>query len=277
MDSSNQEIQGSGQEKNHEIESDAEKILRTRFEQIAIDREADLFYSFLNRDRFVEVFDRVYPELRTLQNQSKDKAECVDKLRVYLEALHAEKHEHMVSAREYIQQEWDKINQPFLDMLAEHFQTDWPTDIHDIVGYVTALPVFPRFLDAHAFCVGFRNNEDMVETSAHEILHFLWFKKWKQVFPETKRQEFESPHLVWRLSEIMDPIILQCHTKIKELVKPRKWGYKTFEGIKIGDLGMTEYFKRIYLASIAAGDDFETTLKKLWEEAQKNEKEIIKF
>ena len=64
----------------------------------------------------------------------------------------------------------------------------------------------------------------MIEVSAHEILHFLWFKKWKEVFPETGLKEYESPHLVWRLSEIMDPIILQCQPKIKELIKPAKSG-----------------------------------------------------
>ena len=34
---------------------------------------------------------------------------------------------------------------------------------------------------------------------------------------------------------------------------------------------MTDYFKKIYLDSIALGDNFETTLKKLWKEAQEHE------
>ena len=75
----------------------------------------------------------------------------------------------------------------------------------------------------------------------------------------------------------MDPIILQCHPKIRELIKPKQWGYSSFKDIKIGEVSMTDYFKQIYLDSVSAGDDFATTLKKLWVEAQKHEKEISKF
>ncbi len=91
------------------------------------------------------------------------------------------------------------------------------------------------------------------------------------------RREYESPRLAWRLSEIMDPIILQCHPKIKELIKPERWGYSSFKDIKISDVSMTEYFKKIYLDSVASGNNFETTLKKLWGEAQKHDEEISKF
>ena len=62
---------------------------------------------------------------------------------------------------------------------------------------------------------------------------------------------------VGSLSERMDQIILQCHPGIKELIRPRKWGYSSFKDIKIGDVGMTEYFKDIYLKSLASGDNFE--------------------
>lgn len=142
---------------------------------------------------------------------------------------------------------------------------------------MTNLPVFPRFLDKFEFCVGYKDTADSVETSAHEIVHFLWFKKWKEVFPDMEPREYESPRLAWRLSEIIDPIILQCHPKISGLIKPKRWGYTSFENIKIGDVSMTEYFKKIYLDSVASGDDFETTIKKLWEEAQKHEGEIDRF
>lgn len=164
-----------------------------------------------------------------------------------------------------------------MEALSEHFETEWPEDKPEIVGLITNLPVYPRFLDIYKFGVGYENIPKSIEASAHEIVHFLWFKKWKEVFPEMDRREYESPRLAWRLSEIMDPIILQCHPKIKELVKPKGWGYSSFKNIKIGDVGMTEYFKKIYLDSIAAGDDFTTTLKKLWAEAQKHEEEINGF
>jgi len=259
------------------IEDNLEKLPRSRFEIIDIDREAELFYSFMKRGRWSHVFDKVYPELRIIQKECKDKDECIEKYKEFLQNLRGTNKEKISTAKEEIELEWNKVSVDFLEALSEHFETEWPKDKPEIVGYVTSMPVFPRFLDEYKFCVGYKNIADSIETSAHEILHFLWFKKWKEVFPEMERKEYESPRLAWRLSEIMDPIILQCNHKIKELIKPKRWGYSSFKDIKIGNVGMTDYFKKIYLDSIASGDNFETTLKKLWEEAQKHEEEISKF
>ena len=254
-----------------------EKLPTSRFELIDLERETELFYSFMKRGRFSSVFDKVYPELRIIQNSCENKDECMKRFREFLENLQSTRKEKMLTAKKEIGAEWDKIGEAFLKELSDHFETEWPKDKSDIVGYVSNLPIFPRFLDDYQFCVGYKNIADSIETSAHEIVHFLWFKKWKEVFPEIERREYESPHLVWRLSEIMDPIILQCYPKIKELIKPKKWGYSSFENIKIGDVSMTDFFKKIYLDGVASGDNFETVLKNLWRAANEHEKEINAF
>jgi len=257
--------------------SGLEKLPKSRFELIDIDKETELFYSFMQRGRFSTMFDKAYPELRAIQKECKDKDECIKRFREFLEDLRTKTQEKMLTAKEEMGSEWEKIGPEFLKALSEHFETEWPEDRPEIVGYVTNMPTFPRFLNKYKFCVGYENTAKSIETTAHEILHFLWFKKWKEVFPEMDSREYETPNLAWRLSEIMDPIILQCHPKIKELIKPTHWGYSSFKDVKIGDVSMTEYFKKIYLDSVASGDNFETTLKKLWEEAQKHEEEISGF
>ncbi len=263
----------------NEIEeiSGKEKLPALLFELIDLEREAELFYSFMKRGRFSSVFDRVYPELRVIQNSCENKDECMRKFREFLENLQSIRKEKMLAAKEQIELEWNRIGADFLKALSDHFETEWPKDKPDIVGYISNLPVFPRFLDEYQFCVGYKNTADAMETSAHEIVHFLWFKKWKEVFPEIERREYENPHLAWRLSEIMDPIILQCNPKIKELINPKKWGYSSFENIKIGDVGMIDFFKKVYVDSVASGDNFETVLRKLWKEAKEHEKEINTF
>lgn len=255
-----------------------EKLPKSRFELIDLDTETELFYSFSGKgDRFSAIFEKAYPELMAIRKECEDKEECLRRFKEFLEKLFEEKREEMTTATAELESEWDKISADFLKALSEHFEIEWPEDKPEIVGLVTNLPIFPRFLDKYEFCVGYKDTANSIETSAHEIVHFLWFKKWKEVFPDMERREYESPNLAWRLSEIMDPVILQCHPKIKELIKPKRWGYTSFENIKIGDVSMTEYFKRIYLESIASGDNFETTLRKLWTEAQKYEKEISNF
>jgi hypothetical protein len=256
---------------------DLEKLPSVRFEQMNIDEETRLFAKFMESSTWSLVFDRVYPELRVIQRETPDESECLRKYRKFIKGIRARDEKQLVSAQEKIREEWGKVSQAFLEVLSEHFETSWPEDKDEIKGYLSVLPAYPRFLDKYSFCTGYKNIHDAIETSAHEILHFLWFKKWKEVFPEAERKEFESPSLVWRLSEIMDQIILQCHPKIKELIRPSKWGYSSFKDIKIGEISMTEHFKRAYMQSVSSGDNFETTIKKLWEEAKKHEKEISGF
>lgn len=249
----------------------------TRFEFVDIDKETEMLTHFMDGSRWLSTFIKAYPELEFISKKITNKEDGLKIYKKFLEKIHEEKKSEIFAAKDTLQFEWDKVGSEFLKILSDHFETEWPEDKPEIVGQISVLPVFPRFLDHYKYFVGYKNFENLIEICAHETLHFLWFKKWKEVFPEIQRKEYENPHLAWRLSEIMDPIILQCHPKIKELIKPKKWGYKTFEGVKIGDIGMTEYFKNIYLTSLNSGDSFDVTLKKLWKEAKEHEEEISKF
>lgn len=71
------------------------------------------------------------------------------------------------------------------------------------------IPVFPRYLDNFSFSVS-TGVEDwkLIEVCAHETLHFLWFEKWKQLYPEIPRREYDTPYLSWKYSEMVtDPIL----------------------------------------------------------------------
>ena len=90
-------------------------------------------------------------------------------------------------------------------------------------------------------------------------------------------REYETPHLVWRLSEIMDPIMLQCHPTLKSLIQPTLWGYPSFKDLKIGEIGMTEYFKNVYTKCVDEGIRFDEIMKILWKETQANKDVIERF
>lgn len=257
---------------NNHLESKESLIPQIRFDLADKNREAELFNSFIKRNNWLALFANYKELITSLENEkdeNKRKSICLD----FVEKSRAVHEVEMQSFSEDLADEWNKLGTTFLKLLSEHFQIDWPGET-SITGHVSILPVFPRFLDEYSFFVGYKNISSMIEVCAHEILHFLWFKKWKEVFPDIARKEYERPSLVWRLSEIMDPIILQSHPGISELIKPKGWGYKSFKTKKIGDVGMTEYFKKIYLDSIDLGDTFDITLKKLLEEAKLHEAEI---
>ena len=104
---------------------------------------------------------------------------------------------------------WKKYNDVYFEKLSEYLNINWPTGISDIEAYVGLACVFPRFLEKNSFIIGSNlNDEKVLEICAHETLHFLWFEKWKSLYKDYNVDEFESPHNIWRYSEmVVDPIL----------------------------------------------------------------------
>ena len=104
---------------------------------------------------------------------------------------------------------WENYNDIYFQTLPKYLEINWPLDVNTIEAKVGLIPVFPRYLDSFSFAVS-TGVEDwkLIETSAHETLHFLWFEKWKTIHPETPRREYDSPYITWQYSEMVtDPIL----------------------------------------------------------------------
>ena len=104
---------------------------------------------------------------------------------------------------------WEEYNDKYFESLSTYLNIKWPDNIDEIIATVGLIPVFPRDLDKHSFSMS-TDLEDwkLIEVCAHETLHFLWFEKWKQLYPETSKKEYNSPYLVWQYSEMVtDPIL----------------------------------------------------------------------
>lgn len=238
-----------------------------------------LFHRFTKsgNDRWKESYNRAFPNLSSqIVATAKSEKEVLNLCRECVRKQHALHKSKIEDSKTELKLAWDKIGPEYLRALADYFETDWPAEPHTIVGYVWVQPIFPRWINRFEFCVPYGNRSRAIETAAHEILHFLWFKKWGEVFPEMKRDTYETPHLVWRLSEIIDPIILQCHQRIWELIRPQGWGYDSFKTISIGDVGLTDYFKNIYEDAVKSEKSFDNVMHTLWEEIKRHD-EIIKF
>jgi len=254
-------------------------IPEVKFELAPIELEAEYLYFFSRTERrFGSAMNRIYPELDGLIEKTKNKDEAILKCREFAKNMIEKNKATILKAKDMIQNDWDTVSNEFLETLAEHFQTEWPRDKSTITGYISILPAFPRFLDKYSFCVGYKVSTALArEIIAHEILHFLWFKKWKEVFPEIPSDQYESPNLTWRLSEIMDLGILQCNPEMKSLIRSTGWGYDSLKALKIGDIGVIEYFVEVYTKCVHEGQSFEQILRTLWKEAQENKEVIEKF
>lgn len=167
---------------------------------------------------------------------------------------------------------WASVEKRYFIALPEILETSWPSRRKNITAFISLNPICPRFLDDWDFLLfyGFKDKE-MLETSMHEICHFLYFKKWKEVFPASKRRTYDHPYIEWHLSEILAGVILN-DSRLKKILGTKGEFYPVHEKLKIGRLSAPEYFTQIYKQHLKRKSSFEEFLKEAYEEIKKNRK-----
>lgn len=123
---------------------------------------------------------------------------------------------------------WRKYNDEYFKELSKYLNINWPKELKIINGFVGIIPVCPRYLDTFDFSLSINTKEqDLVRISAHETCHFLWFQKWKSLYPNIPRYEYDSPYNTWKYSEmVVDPIINS--KEITKILKIKEKAYDSF-------------------------------------------------
>jgi len=182
-----------------------------------------------------------------------------------------EKKELEKSMKEF-QKEWNKINNKVMETLSKVVEIKWPKDIKIIAAKVSLNPICPRNIKKKTFDVYYKaNTHRMKEIAIHEILHFIYFEKWKEIFPKTKEKYFDAPYMIWQLSEMVPPIILS-DKKIQKVFKHKPLAYKEYEAMKIKNKSLLSYFQEFYNKK----KNFKDFLKKSYSFVKKHEKTINK-
>lgn len=150
---------------------------------------------------------------------------------------------------------WQKYNDVYFKTLSNYLSIDWPSDLEIIEGKVGLMPVFPRYLDKFSFSVATGVDDlKLIETCAHETLHFLWFEKWKSIHPEIPRREYDAPYITWQYSEMVtDPIL--NNKPFSDIFEFREQGYNSFYEIYDGQTLVMDNLRKLY------GEDIEINEK----------------
>ena len=165
------------------------------------------------------------------------------------------------------QEEWDKHQNRIFEEFSTIFNLSYKGS-RECLGEININPVCPRFYDDWSFDVSFSDISNVIETTLHELTHFFWFDKWKTVFPDWKRSDFESPSLVWLFSEIAIDAIFK-NTWFKKL-SSEKPAYDCFYNIEINGLNMLDYLNTLFKKNTI--EDF---MKKGYEYIKSNKKLIM--
>lgn len=153
---------------------------------------------------------------------------------------------------------WKEYNDIYFTKLSEFLEVDWPLTVKVIDATVGLIPVFPRYLDEFSFSIS-SGVEDwkLIETCAHETLHFLWFEKWKTIHPETPRREYDSPYITWQYSEMVtDPIL--NNKPFNKLFNFKEQGYDSFYDMYDGNILVMDKLREIYSRDIPINEKINT-------------------
>ena len=146
---------------------------------------------------------------------------------------------------------WSSYNDNFISALSSYLNTSWHKNKDEIIGYVSAVPIFPRFVEDLSFMVHPNiSDEKLIETTAHESTHFLWFKKISEL---NKKPYNEYTSEEWEFSEmVVDPILNSKELNAVLHLNEKAYPYfyeQEFNGEKI-----MEHLKNIFNEDISIED-----------------------
>lgn len=230
-----------------------------------IDRDADskmIIYSM--RKYFLEDHPDVEKSIRYVPEEQK-----VKMLSEYISDFYAKNIDTIEKKRAEFQSAWDAVNDGVMQRLSKIMGTDWYDK--DISAIMTLNKICPRDLKELSFFVSyFTDSEQAKGIVLHEITHFLFFKKWREVFIDYDEKQFDFPHLIWKLSEIVVEPIDQDE-ELKKLVPKTASAYASFHHTFISDdkEDLVEHFRRLYIKNIESGNDFSEFLWSSYKEITK--------
>ena len=215
----------------------------------SIDYDANNIYYFLIKggEKRRELIYKRIPYLKDKFNKGKNKREKIKIIKLLIAKIYKER--RFRNNLKIFEKEWGKIHQPLLMSLSELMKTNWH-GIKEIKAYLAANPICPRYLKTNEFSIWYDFPKDIaVGVIFHEITHFLYFKKWSQLFPQDSQKTYEPLHLNWLLSEILAVVVNNDERFKRYVLKPAK-GYEKHLKIKVKyknkKCNLVQYFQYLY-------------------------------
>lgn len=192
---------------------------------------------------------KYFPELAQI-DKNLSKIEVYKIIEEVIKKYYSEYETKMEKEVERYNRLWEKFNDIYFETLSNYLEIEWLSNIDIIEGKVGLIPVFPRYLDSFSFAITTGVDDwKIIETCAHETLHFLWFQKWKNIHPETPRREYDSPYVVWQYSEMVtDPIL--NNIPFKDMFEFEERGYDSFYEMYDGETLVMDNLRKIYSENI---------------------------
>lgn len=187
----------------------------------------------------------LFPQLRSIDSKL-NKEQIKEKIKEVVSKYYIDNQEKLNSEAIRYKKIWDKYNDSYMIAISKYLNIEWPVKMENIDCTVGVIPVCPRNINKFNFSLDINRIESrIIEAIAHECLHFIWFEKWKNLFPECCEEEFNSPHISWEYSEIVPYLILNSK-EINDILNVKCNIYSYFFEMKDNDKLVIEKLKEIF-------------------------------
>lgn len=246
------------------------------FSEVPIKLEIELIYEFLigEREGWGTHIIRKHPRLSGIYFiEGKQKREAF--IRAYILKYRNSHSKQMASRVASYKRRWRVVETKYFALLETILGIKWPKNIKKIKALTSINIICPRFLTDNSFFVfvNYRLISHAMETIMHETCHFLYFKKFAEVFPGIDPKKFESPFIEWHLSELIAPVILNDE-RVQKLLRQRAFFYEEHERVMIDGQTAPKFFTALY-KKYMQHDDFSGFLKASYVAIKNNDKKFI--
>lgn len=236
---------------------------KVKFTDIPLSKEIDWIHGFLfqNKWGWGKYIIKKHPKIKKVFS-FKTEIEQVKFLKKYIIEFKKENQELIRKNKIKYQKGWEKVEKEYFKKLSEITEIDWPENKKIIKAMISINPICPRFLNDWSFSIfyNYKKISNAMEVIMHESCHFLYFEKWKKIYPRTNIKKFEYPYLEWHLSELIAPIILN-DVRIQKLLKQKAVFYDEHNKLKIEGKNAPQYFTDLYNKHNKEKTNFEKYLK----------------
>lgn len=230
-------------------------IPKIKFEVMTLDANIELIkWAFFEDNGSLDIHTSVLKYFKELAiiNDNNTKEETYKLIEQFV-TNHYEKYKDILS--DYVEKYntlWQQYNDIYFNTLSNYLNIKWPNELKIIRCDIGFIPVYPRYLDTFDFSLAPNiTGTDLIEICAHETCHFLWFLKWKELYPNCSRREFDSPYIPWQYSEmVVDPILNS--KEVNNIININAKAYDSFYEIKDeNDLYIMDVLRDIFNQDIS--------------------------
>lgn len=184
-----------------------------------------------------------FPELKQIKAE-----EINNKIEKVVTDRYNSKKEEIKKEVERYNNLWKPYNEKYIEVLSKYLNTSFTKDIIEV--HVGLMPVNPRDINNASFDLDINiPNDRFIDVCAHEICHFIWFKKWEELYPTITKENYNSG-VVWQYSEIVvDPILNS--NEVNNVLKVKCMAYDNFYKMKNNDTYVIDKLRDIYKEDIS--------------------------